>query len=162
MSQHPGQPTLFKLVRLISIPLLLIILIAITVLTVSAWAWLLPTAKDETPATNAQTTAAAPVSQRDAKQERVETELITIRSTGFEPHEITRPEGRVFFEVDNRSGLPEINLRLSSEHGNRLHQARVRREQLDWHQELDLRPGRYVLTEANHTDWVCRITITAR
>jgi hypothetical protein len=92
----------------------------------------------------------------------VETELITVRSTGFEPAEITRPQGRVFFEVDNRSGLSEINLRLDSEHGNRLHQVRVKREQLDWYQELDLQPGRYLWTEADHPDWVCRITVTAR
>jgi hypothetical protein len=161
MPLHPSSPTFSRRFRSISIPLLIVALILIIGLTASAWVWLAPATKAELPTTNAQTIP-HPVSERDIKQERVETELITIRSSGFEPVEITRPKGRVFFEVDNRSGLSEINLLLDSEHGNRLHQARVRREQLDWHQELDLRPGRYLLTEANHPDWVCQITITPR
>lgn len=161
MSRHPNQLKVFRRVRSVSPPLLVVALIIITGLTAGAWVWLAHASKAEVPATTHQT-AAPPLPQRESKQERVETELITVRSTGFEPAEITRPQGRVFFEVDNRSGLSEINLQLVAEHGNRLHQARVRREQLDWYQELDLQPGRYLLTEADHPGWVCRITITAR
>lgn len=149
---------------------------AITVaLTFTALIWVSASTKTEATSAHVSPDTPAPASpvvaekpspdslpQESSAKERTETELITIQPGGFEPAEITRPQGRVFLEVDNRSGLSEINLRLDAEHGNRLHQARVRREQLDWHQEIDLRPGRYLLTEANHPDWVGRITITAR
>src|SRR5215208_747942 len=92
----------------------------------------------------------------------IETELVTITGQGFDPIAITRPQGRFFLEVDNRTGLPQVELRLDSEHGVRVQQARVPREQLDWYEPLQLVPGRYVLTETDHPEWRCEITITAR
>src|SRR5258707_9850968 len=38
---------------------------------------------------------------------QIEVELITVRPTGFEPKEITRPPGRFLLGVDNKSGLDE-------------------------------------------------------
>jgi hypothetical protein len=92
----------------------------------------------------------------------IETELVTITVQGFDPIAITRPQGRFFLEVDNRTGLPQVDLRLDSEHGVRVQHARVPREQLDWYEPLQLVPGHYVLTETDHPEWRCEITITAR
>jgi hypothetical protein len=100
--------------------------------------------------------------QGQSARTKLEAELVTIRPHGFEPKEITRPKGRFILAVDNRSGLEEVNLRLDQVAGNRLHQVRVPREHLDWSEVFDLHPGNYVLTEANHPNWVCRITITAQ
>src|SRR5437763_9145966 len=63
----------------------------------------------------------SPVSaQSQAQTDRVEVELITARSAGFEPAEITRPSGRFILAVDNRTELDELVLRLEQEHGNSL------------------------------------------
>jgi hypothetical protein len=92
----------------------------------------------------------------------LEVERFTIRPTGFDPAGITRPAGRFILAVDNRSGLRELTLRLSDGEGRRLREVRVPRGQLGWRLTLDARAGSYVLTEADHPDWVCRVTITAR
>ena len=96
----------------------------------------------------------------DKAKERVEGEIIAISPHGFEPAEITRPHKHFVLVIDNRSGLPEVNLRIDRERGNRLREARVPRENRHWSDDLDLEPGRYVLSEATHPQWICHITIT--
>jgi hypothetical protein len=93
---------------------------------------------------------------------RIETELVTIRRHGFEPQEITRPADPFILAVENRSGLEEVTLRLDRAAGNRLKEVNIPRGKLNWRDAFDLPPGSYVLTEANHPDWVCSITITAK
>ncbi|MFN0113008.1 MAG: hypothetical protein ACKVZH_29460 [Blastocatellia bacterium] len=89
-------------------------------------------------------------------------ELVTIHPFGFEPAELTSPSSRFLLDVQNRSGLREVVLRLDRETGARLRQERVPRAKLDWRTVIDLPPGSYLLTEEKHPAWVCRITITAR
>lgn len=91
-----------------------------------------------------------------------ESELITITPHGFEPQEITRPQGRVLLMVDNQSNLDLMSLELTREAGPRLNEMQVSREQPNWSEAVDLHPGRYVLTDSEHADWQCLITITAR
>jgi hypothetical protein len=92
-------------------------------------------------------------------QARVEVEEVTIRQHGFEPAEITRPVGRLILVVANPGGTNNLSLRLESEVGLRLLEVQVPRERPVWGDSLVLLPGRYLLTEANHPDWVCRINI---
>lgn len=92
---------------------------------------------------------------------RVQTEIITILPDGFEPSEITRSHGPVILLVENHSGSGEVSLRLDREAGNRLREVPVTKERLGWSDLVDLNPGKYVLSEANHPDWVCHITIIA-
>ena len=87
-------------------------------------------------------------------------ELITIIPQGFMPAEITHPKGPFFLVVDNRSGLASISLRLSQETGQHLREVLAGPERLNWSEVVDLPPGRYVLSEASHSTWVCPITIT--
>lgn len=96
---------------------------------------------------------------QDNSGKRVEAELITLRPTGFDPAEITRPRGRFLLAVDNRSGLDELVLRIDRQDKGRIHERRMARGKLSWRQVVDLQPGSYLLTEANHPEWVCRITI---
>ncbi len=91
--------------------------------------------------------------------ERLEIEVITILPHGFEPAEITRASGQFGIAVENRSGLEDVQLRLDRVSGNRLYEAEVPRQKLNWKQGVDLTPGLYVLTEASHPEWVCHITI---
>jgi hypothetical protein len=98
--------------------------------------------------------------QSNAPADRLETELITITPTGFDPAELTRPQGRVILELDNRSGLEEVELRVERSNGAREKEVRVHRTTLDWSGEVTLHPGTYVIREAGHPDWVCNVTIT--
>lgn len=135
-------------------------LLFISALAVSAHAWLgsIPviagkTASVAKPAQPSRPATAVP-------QESLQAEIVTIRQTGFEPQQLTRPHGRFILMVENRSGLGDIALQLHRQTGNSLHAVHVSKEQLDWHDEINLPPGNYVLTEANHPEWVCQITIT--
>jgi len=98
--------------------------------------------------------------QSGSSNQRMDIEVITIRPTGFERAQITRPKGLFGIAVENRSGLTDIVLRLDQEGGPRLRQAQLSRQNLNWKDRFDLAPGRYVLTEASHPDWKCNITIT--
>jgi hypothetical protein len=91
----------------------------------------------------------------------IESEIITTTPRGFEPAEITRPEGQFILMIDNRSEI-ELDFRLLRENGQPLHEIRSTRQEPDWNEVLDLRPGRYVLIELDHPQWTCSITITAR
>lgn len=122
------------------------LLVAVGAAAVGAHAWLSPTAPRRPPA--------------EQKEEQIEAELVTATPDGFDPAEITRPKGSFYLVVDNLAGLPELNLRLTGEAGHSLHEARVPRGQADWTALLDLNPGTYVLREAEHPGWECRITVT--
>lgn len=139
---------------------LLVITLALTVIpAITTRAFRDPDPGDENPpSTTAMTeTKPQPIEQRDQK---VETELLTIRRTGFHPSRVSRPEGKFLLAVSNRSGAVELNLRLHSVTGVRLVETRVSNKQLYWSGLVTLPAGEYVLTEANHPNWICRITIT--
>lgn len=95
-------------------------------------------------------------------RERGEVELITLRPSGFEPVEITRPAGRFLLTVTKRNLPEEVTLHLERERGGPLQEFRKGRDRKHHRGLVDLPPGIYVLTEAGHPDWVCRITITPR
>lgn len=103
---------------------------------------------------------AAAVPQRTRHIADFESELITITPHGFEPQEITRPQGRFLLMIDNRSGLSATSLALTREAGERTHEMRVPREEPDWSDVVNLPPGRYVLTEDDHSEWTCVLIIT--
>jgi len=90
---------------------------------------------------------------------RIETELITVYSTGFEPREIKRPAGKFLLDVDNRSELDDLELYLDRQDAGREKSARMRKTAPELRLELDLSPGVYLLREVNHPNWICRIRI---
>jgi len=90
-----------------------------------------------------------------------EVELIDLSMSGFEPLEIARPAGRFLLGVNNRTRLTNLSLLLLNESGTSVVGKQLSKLKT-WRQVLDLPPGRYELREANHRDWLCRITITAR
>lgn len=103
---------------------------------------------------------AAPHAPAVIDSQGVEAEVITLRPEGFDPPEVSRPAGRVLFVVDNKSGAEEVVLRLDAADGSRLHEARARRNTRALRRVVNLQPGAYTLTEADHPEWVCRITVT--
>jgi hypothetical protein len=96
---------------------------------------------------------------RSIQRERVQVELVTIRPTGFDPAEIRRAPGPFLLAVDNRSGRDTVMLRLTRERGSSVREVRLARGQLKWREKIDLPPGDYSLAEANHANWLCKITI---
>lgn len=99
---------------------------------------------------------------RTSGDERLEVENIILTRFGFEPNSITRSSTKFLLSVENRSPADDIELHLDSIAGIRLHQQQVASERPDWRDFFTLEPGDYVLSEANHPDWVCKIKITAR
>ncbi len=96
-----------------------------------------------------------------AQSSQMRTELITIRPTGFDPSEIRLTDGQFRIAVDNKSGLDEVTLRLTREGGARMREVRLPPGQLKWREKLDLPDGTYLLTEANHANWRCRIIVAS-
>jgi hypothetical protein len=90
---------------------------------------------------------------------KVEVELITLQSTGFEPAEVTRPSGPFLMSIINRSGLPQLSLVLQRDDRGFSERKRIGKERV-WRRVFDLQPGRYVLRDIDHPEWKCQITIT--
>ena len=88
-----------------------------------------------------------------------EAEIVTLQPWGFEPKEISRPPGPFFLAVDNQSGLPELDVSLESETRQKLHDVGVSKNKGRWRKKIALTPGTYLLREAGHPEWVCRITV---
>ena len=96
-----------------------------------------------------------------AQSSQIRTELITILPTGFDPTEIRVADGQFRIAVDNKSGLDEVTLRFTREGGARVRELRLPPGQLKWREKLNLPDGTYVLTEANHANWRCRIIVAS-
>jgi hypothetical protein len=90
----------------------------------------------------------------------VEVETLVLRSGGFHPKEIVRPPGRFVLALQNQSDDDELSLSLRQERGPSSRQIKIRKRQSKLRETLDLPPGRYVLTEPDHIDWICTIVIT--
>ena len=97
--------------------------------------------------------------------EKITAESLTLTQTGFFPPEFSHPKGRFILAINDRTGLPENNFILSRDTGNnkreKVKDVKVLRHQPDWNDVIDLNPGDYLITEANHPAWECRITITS-
>jgi len=103
---------------------------------------------------------AAPTNPADlAHEQTVQALLITIRPSGFDPVEVRRTEGPFLLAVDNRSGLDEVTLYLTGEGGARVREMHLSPERSRWREKIELPPGRYLLTEGAHNNWLCRITV---
>ena len=133
---------------------------AIALLAMTAHAWLAPSTTFKPKLSTAlQPQPAHPSKPPAPGQTQTETMRVTITTIGFDPDELTHAAGQVTLAVDNRSGLDEVRLRLDREGGDRLVDVLVERGQLDWHDTVTLSAGRYLLTEANHPQWTCQITV---
>ncbi|HEY3104511.1 MAG TPA: hypothetical protein VGJ69_13040 [Pyrinomonadaceae bacterium] len=85
-------------------------------------------------------------------------ERITLRATGFEPSEITRPPAPFLLAVDNITGMGDMSFRLLQRNGLQLRDFPANRK-FRLRQIIELPPGQYSLVVVDHPDWVCHITI---
>lgn len=96
----------------------------------------------------------------DKPTTRVPSHILTLRSNGFEPGEVTWPKGQFFLMIDNRSPITDITLRLDMKTGGHLKEVSLNMKKKRSLGVFDPPPGDYVLTEINHPEWVCQITIS--
>jgi hypothetical protein len=87
---------------------------------------------------------------------------VTLHPWGFEPASVTLSRGQCLLFVENRSGIEDIIIHLDRKRGNREHTAKNPKGKLDNVIRLNLQPGDYVLKEATHPEWTCKITVTDR
>jgi hypothetical protein len=99
--------------------------------------------------------------QGKGQRVQVQVEQLTLWPTGFRPAEITRPSGPVALVIANNSGVRELSLRLDEESGNKLREVRLTEGKREWREYIELHPGNYVITEARHPAWLCRLHINA-
>ena len=129
-------------------------LAVVFLVAMTARAWLVPSITS-----GPKLSMALPSQPLALAQTQTQTMRVTITTIGFDPDELARAAGPVTLALDNRSGLEEVHLRLDREGGERLVDVLVERGQLDWRGTVTLSTGTYILTEANHPDWSCRITV---
>jgi len=111
-------------------------------------------------ATSTSASSQQDTSSAQRTKEKIGSESITITRYGFQPTEISRAPGRFFLQVQNRSGVNPLVLRVSAQSGSTLKEITVTSDQLDWADEVNLPEGQYTVTEVNHA-WTCRLTITS-
>ena len=88
-----------------------------------------------------------------------EVEVVTITPDGFEPQQIVRPPGPFLLAVTNRSGLDSLDVQLATEERGKLREKSLPLTTPRWREVMNLRPGRYVITEANHPEWTFSLII---
>jgi hypothetical protein len=86
--------------------------------------------------------------------------VLQLTRFGFDQSELQRRPGRFLFKVVNRSGSLQVRFHLDRVTGTRLRDVSPSVTQGGWLDEIELAPGEYILSEANHPDWNCRISIT--
>lgn len=90
---------------------------------------------------------------------KLEVELITLQTSGFEPGEIVRPKGPFVLLVDDRSGKEDSSLSLQGLKGEKVRDINTKRMRSEWHDVINLPPGDYVLTNSANPASRCQITI---
>jgi hypothetical protein len=101
----------------------------------------------------ARTRITADVNQQGGRDE-VRIELST---NGFAPAELQHGPGTFAIAVENKTLSGEYTLRLKADDGTILHEFQVQKGSSAW--TVNLPTGGYVLTEANHPQWTCRIVV---
>lgn len=97
-----------------------------------------------------------------AQMDRREAVVVSLYPEGFQPAEATQPAGPFLLVFHDQTGLDEVNLVIDRAAGTRLVSDRLFRGDAPWTATADLPPGTYLISEADHPDWVFRLVITAR
>ncbi len=161
MQIRSGSGIRYAVISLIT----LIIGVSLAMLAVSARGWLAGRSGPRP-----RTMAAIVQSGKSSEDVPFEHELLTLRRSGFEPAVITRPHGKFGIIISNRSEVAVLALKLTRMKGNKasddpadkLKDVDMKEGKTHSLNQLDLPPGDYILTEAGHPEWTCRITLTSK
>ena len=108
---------------------------------------------------SAQNSSSQSTSPQANGKQQVDTVVIELSRYGFFPQQVSHLKGLHFILVHNVSGLQDLTLVLKDDHGAAKKQPALTATSPHWRELLDLAPGKYTLTEANHPTWSCAITI---
>ncbi|MCU1268640.1 MAG: hypothetical protein JWM21_4958 [Acidobacteria bacterium] len=97
-------------------------------------------------------------SNAEAPKQRIEGEVIVLNWTGFEPREISRSAGPFLLLISNYSHLPVATLVLERE-GKAIRSILLAENKRHWSDTVDLPSGTYILREATHSNWYCKINL---
>jgi hypothetical protein len=112
--------------------------------------------------------AAVVVPQKDNPKDDTQVKLVTLTPRGFEPDEMLVSQKRFVLAIDNRSHLDEVFIQFSRITGNpaapasKLQDVKMPRAKVNANSVFELPPGDYLLTEANHPNWVCTFTVSPK
>lgn len=87
----------------------------------------------------------------------VEEVKVRLSTSGFEPGEITRNPSPFYILVDNVNVTGEYTLQMKAENGTVIKEVKVQKGSAGW--SVNLGAGHYILTEAGHPQWTCRIIV---
>lgn len=116
-----------------------------------------PSGRGEPPARSGEETANSALTITTADNEPLQVEQLKITKFGFQPSEIKRAAKPFLFAIDSSVG--EVHLRLNNAVGTLVRQRSMAPEKRRLREMYDLAPGDYVLTDDNHPDWTCTISI---
>jgi hypothetical protein len=107
----------------------------------------------------ARTSAAADAPVREAgRQQGGRDELrVDLSTNGFAPAEVTHAAGSFAITVENVDVTGEYVLRLKGADGALLKEVSVQKGSTSW--TVELAAGSYTLVEANHSNWICHLTV---
>lgn len=82
---------------------------------------------------------------------------IQLGPNGFTPTDVQRNAGTFGIAVENSSLTGEYTLRLKAADGTVVKEVQIQKGSAAW--TVTLAAGEYTLTEANHSQWLCRILV---
>lgn len=118
------------------------------------------TASDITPPQGPQP-ATLLVDQPTAQTTPGDAELVTLRPSGFDPAEISRPSGRFLFGINNRTSFSDLTFQLIDRTGVVVAEHRMVRVRV-WRKVINPPPGRYLVRVVGRADWRCAVTISPK
>lgn len=82
---------------------------------------------------------------------------LELNSNGFVPDQVEHQPGTFAIAVENKSLEGEYTLRLKAESGTLLQEVKVQKGSVAW--TVSLQAGKYTLSEASNSQWLCRLTV---
>ena len=109
------------------------------------------------------------IAQTKATPPPVKVVSLTVTPAGFSPTELTLPEGLYLLDINNRSGVAELNLQFGELNARKLKETKPVKDKQgrivklqDFRGLFDLQNGKYTITEANHPKWVVELKVTPK
>lgn len=98
-------------------------------------------------------------SSGQAPSSTVSSVFLRILPGRIEPAAVTVKSGSLTIIVQNSSTAPNVSMELHQVRGKHLRTVSMARGQRHSLETYDLAPGSYVLSEVNHPDWHCTISV---
>lgn len=155
----PNFPLRFSIAHLITLGLVMLLAVIGLAWSKQTWKSATPIVAAVLPATTQTTTNPSPVKVIS----------ITVNSDGFSPSDVEVPEGLYLLDINDRSGLPQINVQLGNLNAKKLKEVKPAKDEQgrilkiqDYRALFNLENGQYTITEADHPKWTLKLKVTAK